>query len=126
RKPAARGLSAVPSDERSNREKILLRQGYGGARWVFQAPTGSGKTYIFELLYPNLKNSGGVHCPDPRTDNGQRFRATPTRVHAPSPKTTAVTIIYHKPFMIEARITRSDEGAHELVIQIHDRSFHAS
>src|SRR6478752_1860459 len=50
RKPAARGLSAVISDERSNREKILLRQsslrsrsggvgGYGGTSVVVQAPT---------------------------------------------------------------------------------------
>jgi RAD3-like DEAD/DEAH box helicase len=51
---------------RCNREKILLRRsslrsrfggvgGYGGTSVVVQAPTGSGKTYIFELLYPNLK-----------------------------------------------------------------------
>jgi hypothetical protein len=40
---------------RCNREMILLRQGYGGTNVVVQAPTGSGKTYMFELLYPNLK-----------------------------------------------------------------------
>ena len=41
---------------------------------VVQAPTGSGETYIFELLYPNLKTQA-VHRPDPRRDNVQRYRA---------------------------------------------------
>jgi len=37
---------------------------------VVQAPAGSGKIYIFELLYPESQNSGGVHRPDSRRDNG--------------------------------------------------------
>ena len=30
---------------------------------VVQAPTGSGKTYIFELLYPNLKTQAAFTVP---------------------------------------------------------------
>jgi replicative superfamily II helicase len=30
---------------------------------VVQAPTGSGKTYIFELLYPNLKTQAVFTVP---------------------------------------------------------------
>ena len=59
---------------RCSREKILLRQsslrsrfggvgGYGGTSVVVQAPTGSGKTYIFELLYPNLKTQAAFTVP---------------------------------------------------------------
>src|ERR1700747_2606557 len=48
---------------RCNREKILLRQGYGGTSVVVQAPTGSGKSYIFELLYPNLKTQAVFTVP---------------------------------------------------------------
>ena len=48
---------------------------------VVQAPTGSGKTYIFELLYPNLKTQAVFTVPT---------RAAPTRIHALHPKTTAV------------------------------------
>src|SRR6187399_3407577 len=46
-----------------NREKILLRQGYGETSVVVQAPTGLGKTYIFELLYPNLKTQAVFTVP---------------------------------------------------------------
>jgi len=48
---------------RCNKEKILLRRGYGGTSVVMQAPTGSGKTYIFELLYPNLKTQAVFTVP---------------------------------------------------------------
>jgi replicative superfamily II helicase len=48
---------------RCNREKILLRQGFGETSVVVQAPTGSGKTYIFELLYPNLKTQAVFTVP---------------------------------------------------------------
>jgi superfamily II DNA/RNA helicase len=48
---------------------------------VVQAPTGSGKTYIFELLYPNLKTQAVFTVPT---------RADPTRVHALHPEITAV------------------------------------
>ena len=34
---------------------------------VVKAPPGSGKTYIFELFYPDLKTQAGIHRPDPRT-----------------------------------------------------------
>ena len=47
---------------------------------VVQAPTGSGKTYIFELLYPNLKTQAVFTVPT---------RAAPAHSHAAS-KTTAV------------------------------------
>ncbi len=33
---------------------------------VVQAPTGSGKTYIFELLYPSLKGQAIFTVPDER------------------------------------------------------------
>src|SRR5215216_2355762 len=45
---------------------------------VVQAPTGSGKTYIFELLYPNLKT--------------QAVFTVPTRA--------LTSLIYHKPLTI--------------------------
>jgi Rad3-related DNA helicase len=34
-----------------------------GKEVVVQAPTGSGKTYIFELLYPNLKTQAVFTVP---------------------------------------------------------------
>jgi len=42
---------------------------------VVQAPTGSGKTYIFELLYPNLKTQAVFTVPTRAGDNGHRHRA---------------------------------------------------
>jgi superfamily II DNA/RNA helicase len=48
---------------------------------VVQAPTGSGKTYIFELLYPNLKTQAVFTVPT---------RAAPAHSHAASKKTAAV------------------------------------
>ena len=85
---------------RCNREKILLRRGYGGTSVVVQAPTGSGKTYIFELLYPNLKTQAVFAVPT---------RAAPTRVHALHPEPPRSPIMHHKPLMINARMTRIDE-----------------
>jgi hypothetical protein len=49
---------------------------------VVQAPTGIGQDLHLRAALSESENSGGVHRPDPRSDNGQRFRATPTRVHA--------------------------------------------
>ena len=40
-----------------------VRRGDGGTSVVVQAPTGSGKTYIFELLYPNLKTQAVFAVP---------------------------------------------------------------
>jgi hypothetical protein len=54
---------------RCNWEKILLRRGYGGTSVVVQAPTGSGKTYIFELLYPNLKTQSVFTVPTRASGN---------------------------------------------------------
>ena len=40
---------------------------------VVQAPTGSGKTYIFELLYPNLKTQAVFTvCMSARVNNRRR------------------------------------------------------
>src|SRR6476646_11608202 len=68
---------------------------------VVQAPTGSGKTYIFELLYPNLKTQALFTVPT---------RAALTRVHAQHPNRARSPIMHHKRLMIEVRITRSDEA----------------
>jgi hypothetical protein len=87
---------------RCNREKILLRQsslrsrfggvgGYGGTSVVVQAPTGSGKTYIFELLYPNLKTQAVFTVPT---------RAAPMRGHALHPNLPRSPIMHHKSLMI--------------------------
>jgi superfamily II DNA or RNA helicase len=54
---------------------------------VVQAPTGSGKTYIFELLYPNLKTQAVFTVPT---------RAAPTRVHALPPRLPWSPVTYHK------------------------------
>ena len=48
---------------------------------VVQAPTGSGKTYIFELLYPDLKTQAVFTVPT---------CAAPAHSHAASKKTAAV------------------------------------
>ena len=42
------------------------------------------------------ENSGGVHRPHPRSDNGQRFRATPSRVNALHPNLARSPIMHHK------------------------------
>jgi hypothetical protein len=62
---------------------------------VVQAPTGSGKTYIFELLYPDLKTQAVFTVPIRAVTKGSGTepssstpswkapsRAAPTRVHA--------------------------------------------
>jgi hypothetical protein len=83
---------------RCNREKILLRRsslrsrfggvgGYGGTSVVVQTPTGSGKTYIFELLYSNLKTQAVFTVPT---------RAGPTRIHALHPKLRRSPMMHHK------------------------------
>jgi superfamily II DNA or RNA helicase len=48
---------------------------------VVQAPTGSGKTYVFELLYPDLKTQAVFTVPT---------RAAPAHSHAAPKKTAAV------------------------------------
>ena len=58
---------------------------------VVQAPTGSGKTYIFELLYPNLKTQAVFTVPT---------RAAPMRGHALHPNLSTSPIMHHKPLMI--------------------------
>jgi RAD3-like DEAD/DEAH box helicase len=40
---------------------------------VVQAPTGSGKTYIFELLYPNLKTQAVFTVPTRAVTTGSGF-----------------------------------------------------
>jgi Ni2+-binding GTPase involved in maturation of urease and hydrogenase len=65
---------------------------------VVQAPIGSGKTYIFELLYPNLKTQAAFTVPtrvvtmctgtEPSLSTASRnapSRAAPARVHALHP-----------------------------------------
>jgi replicative superfamily II helicase len=60
---------------------------------VVQAPTGSGKTYIFELLYPNLKTQAVLTVPtralEHRIVEGAEPRGSNARSRAAS-KTTAV------------------------------------
>jgi len=58
---------------------------------VVQAPTGSGKTYIFELLYPNLKTQAVFTVPT---------RAAPMRGHALHPNLPRSPIMHHKSLMI--------------------------
>ena len=58
---------------------------------VVQAPTGSGKTYIFELLYPNLKTQAVFTVPT---------RAAPTRVHTLHPRLQRSPIMHHKRLMM--------------------------
>jgi hypothetical protein len=82
---------------RCNREKILLRQGYGGTSVVVQAPTGSGKTYIFELLYPNLNTQVVFTVPT---------RAAPTRIHALHPKLRRSPMMHHKRLTINSQAIR--------------------
>ena len=66
---------------------------------VVQAPTGSGKTYIFGLLYPDLKTQAVFTVSTRAVTMGSGFepssstaswkapsRAAPTRVHALHPK----------------------------------------
>jgi superfamily II DNA or RNA helicase len=59
---------------------------------VVQAPTGSGKTYIFELLYPNLKTQAVFTVPT---------RAAPTRAHALHPRLQRSRIMHHKRLMMD-------------------------
>ena len=82
---------------RCNREKILLRQsslrsrfggvgGYGGTSVVVQAPTGSGKTYIFELLYPNLKTQAVFTVPTRAVTTGSGLEPHLRALTRPMPK----------------------------------------
>jgi superfamily II DNA/RNA helicase len=45
---------------------------------VVPAPTGSGKTYIFELLYPNLKTQAVFTVPTVRSSNACSRAASKT------------------------------------------------
>ena len=58
---------------------------------VVQAPTGSGKTYIFELLYPNLKTQAVFTVPTRALERA----FTRCIEDYPSPTT------HHKQLMIE-------------------------
>ena len=83
---------------------------------VVQAPTGSGKTYIFELLYPNLKTQAVFTVPTravtmgsgtgPISSTASRdapSRAAPARVHALHPNVARSPIMHHKQLMIEGK-----------------------
>ena len=84
---------------------------------VVQAPTGSGKTYMFELLYPNLKTQavftvptlalkiGSCTEPGSRTASWKaRSRASPTRAHALHPNLSRSPIMHHKPLTMWTKI----------------------
>ena len=79
---------------RCNREKILLRQGYGGTSVVVQAPTGSRKTYI------NLHQRRVTSDERSITFHG---RASSTRAHALHPNLPRSPIMHHKPLMMRAK-----------------------
>ncbi len=70
---------------------------------VVQAPTGSGKTYIFELLYPNLKTQAVVTVPT-RALAFQLLSLSPNngRRSAP-PLQFMATTKHHKRLMIPER-----------------------
>ena len=50
-----------------------MRALHQGKEVVVQAPTGSGKTYIFELLYPNLKTQAVFTVPTRAMTTGSGF-----------------------------------------------------
>jgi hypothetical protein len=83
---------------------------------VVQAPTGSGKTYIFELLYPNLKTQAVFTVPtrvvttrrgiEPSSSTAwwnAPSRAAPVRVHALYPNLPRSPIMHHKRLMMPLR-----------------------
>ena len=83
---------------------------------VVQAPTGSGKTYIFELLYPNLKTQAVFTVPtrvvttctgtEPSLSTASRnapSRAAPPRVHALRQKLRRSPMMHHKRLMMRAK-----------------------
>jgi len=97
---------------------------------VVQAPTGSGKTYIFELFYPNLKTQAVFTVPTRVVTTGSRTepssstalrnapsRAAPGPVPAVHPKLPLSPMIHHKPLMIDERISRIDEVKLSLSIE---------
>jgi DEAD/DEAH box helicase len=79
---------------------------------VVQAPTGSGKTYIFELLYPNLKSQAVFTVPTRTATTGSGTE--PSSSTAP-PRPKRVTLIpdqmiakfmHHKRLMIRNERSR--------------------
>jgi DEAD/DEAH box helicase len=84
---------------------------------VVQAPTGSGKTYIFELLYPNLKTQAVFTVPTRALANdklsewraGAASHDLPARAHssAKSLKSRSAVFIYHKRLTIDHPTHRS-------------------
>jgi hypothetical protein len=75
---------------------------------VVQAPTGSGKTYIFELLYPDLKTQAVFTVPTCAVSNGKRFRAMPARVHALHPNLARSPIMHHN--LLRRKLRRVESG----------------
>ena len=77
-------------------QQEAIRAWQEGKDMVVQAPTGSGKTYIFELLYPNLKTQAVFTVPTRAVTTGG---TEPSRRYARSsaaPKLTRSTIMHHK------------------------------
>jgi hypothetical protein len=105
----AEPISSIPDLWQQEAVRALQQ----GKDVVVQAPTGSGKTYIFELLYPNLKTQAVFTVPtrvvttcsgtEPSSSTGivkVPSRAAPARVHALHPKPPRSPIMHHKPLMI--------------------------
>jgi hypothetical protein len=63
---------------------------------VVQAPTGSGKTYIFGLLYPNLKTQEVFTVPTRAVTTGSGFEPRLRRVNALHPNLARSPIMHHK------------------------------
>jgi Ni2+-binding GTPase involved in maturation of urease and hydrogenase len=53
---------------------------------VVQAPTGSGKTYIFELLYPNLKTQAVFTVPTRAVTTGTDTEPSPSTPASSNPR----------------------------------------
>ena len=61
-------------------QQEAVRALQAGQDVVVQAPTGSGKTYIFELLYPSLKGQAIFTVPDARAGQRQARRVARARL----------------------------------------------
>ena len=70
---------------------------------VVQAPTGSGKTYIFELLYPNLKTQAVFTVPTRALAN-DKLSESPAHATRISDQ-MIVKFIHHKRLMMCPTLT---------------------